>query len=285
MIQLARDGANIGSFSQEEVKEGLRTGKFLPTDLAWENGMPSWRPLSEVMPQPTESAPPLPISLAIPPAPSGAGVASTGEGLPWENRTQLGLAKAFIDTVAMILTQPSMAFTVMKKEGDMIGPMWFALIGGSIGLIVSHLFTVGIQALMPTIGTTLGVAAAGLWTFVLVLFAPVIVLATIFVWAAVLHVCLMLVGGAKQPFETTFRVASFSLGATYLLALAPVCGGVIALIWSTVTECIGLARAHETDTGRAVVAVLLPFLVCCGGIFLLAFVLGGFGVLNEFFRH
>jgi len=31
----------------------------------------------------------------------------------------------------------------------------------------------------------------------------------IFIGAAILHVCLMIVGGAKQPFETTFRVVCF----------------------------------------------------------------------------
>ncbi len=40
MIHVARDGAKIGEFSRDEVREGLRTGKFLPTDMAWEEGMP-----------------------------------------------------------------------------------------------------------------------------------------------------------------------------------------------------------------------------------------------------
>ena len=37
-----------------------------------------------------------------------------------------------------------------------------------------------------------------------------------------------------------------------MLQLIPVCGGVIAAVWGIVVNCIGLARAHETDTGRAV---------------------------------
>ena len=48
-IHVARDGANIGTFSIEEVREGLRTGRFRPTDLAWEAGMTDWRPLSQVV--------------------------------------------------------------------------------------------------------------------------------------------------------------------------------------------------------------------------------------------
>jgi hypothetical protein len=42
-------------------------------------------------------------------------------------------------------------------------------------------------------------------------------------------------------------------------------------VWAIVCYCIGLARAHETDTGRAVLAVFLPLIVCCGGGLLIAF--------------
>ena len=58
----------------------------------------------------------------------------------------------------------------------------------------------------------------------------------------------------------------------------------IAVVWNIVLECIGLARAHETDTGKAVMAVLLPIIVCCGGAMLLA-ILGGFSALSLFPRH
>jgi hypothetical protein len=47
---------------------------------------------------------------------------------------------------------------------------------------------------------------------------------------------------------------------------------------------MGLARAHETDTGKAVMAVLLPIIVCCGGLILLA-ILGGFSALSLFQNH
>ena len=42
-----------------------------------------------------------------------------------------------------------------------------------------------------------------------------------------------------------------------------------------VVNCIGLARAHETDTGRAVLAVFLPVILCCGLGFVILFMAGG----------
>ena len=47
------------------------------------------------------------------------------------------------------------------------------------------------------------------------------------------------------------------------IQLVPICGGMIAWIWNLVCTCIGLAKAHEIDTWRAVLAVMLPLLVCC----------------------
>jgi hypothetical protein len=288
-IHVARDGANIGTFSIEEVREGLRTGRFLPTDMAWEAGMPDWRPLSQVMAEkPPAATPaagitgtnPLPVS---PFAPSSG----AGGGLPWEHRQELGLVKAFFDTVSMVLTKPGEAFAMMKTEGDMMGPMLFALIGGSAGIIVSILF----QIILHSIGfmadrqsAMFGLGVVGIWSIGSIILAPVMVTVFLFIGSGILHLCLMIVGGAKKSFETTFRVVCFSSGSTYLLSMIPFCGGMIACVWNIVLEIIGLARAHEIDTGKAVLAVLLPIIACCGGLILLG-ILGGFSALSLFPRH
>src|SRR5204863_2805222 len=140
-IHIARGGASIGTFSIEEVREGLRTGQFLPTDLAWEAGMPDWRPLAQIVAGKEAAAAPTtspPEANALPVTPLGSPGATAsvpGSGLPWEHREQQGFLKAYFDTVSMILTKPGEAFAMMKTEGDMMGPLLFALIGGCAGLI------------------------------------------------------------------------------------------------------------------------------------------------------
>jgi hypothetical protein len=114
----------------------------------------------------------------------------------------------------------------------------------------------------------------GIGSIGFLILAPLGIVIVLFIGAAVVHLCLMIVGGANQPFETTFRVLAFTQGSTGVLQLIPVCGGVIASVWGIVVNCIGLARAHETDTGRAVLAVLLPVIVCCGGAVVLGIMLG-----------
>lgn len=290
-IHVARDGANIGSFSTEEVREGLRTGRFLPTDMAWQDGMPDWRPLAQVVTDKPAAATPVSgasETSALPVSLSGASTAAgSGGGLPWEHRQELGFLKAYFDTVSMVLLKPGEAFALMKAEGDMMGPMLFALIGGCAGIIVSVLLQLALHSIgfmADRQSAMFGMGVVGIWSLAYIILSPVIVIVFAFIISGILHLCLMIVGGAKKSFETTFRVVCFSSGSTYLLSMVPFCGGMIAGIWNIVVEIIGLARAHETDTGKAVMAVLLPIIVCCGGGLLIAFLMGA-GVLSQLSHH
>jgi hypothetical protein len=125
--------------------------------------------------------------------------------------------------------------------------------------------------------TFAALAGIGVGSIALIVLVPVFILIGLFIGAAIIHLCLMIVGGANKPFEATFRVLAFSQGSTGPLQIIPVCGGLIAGVWALVVNCIGLARAHETTTGRAVLAVFLPLVVCCGGGILLAVMFGAFG--------
>jgi hypothetical protein len=145
-----------------------------------------------------------------------------------------------------------------------------------LGGIVSALFSLGFQSiglftdknnsLAAMTGMGIGVGA--------IILVPLGIVIVLFIWSAIVHLCLMIVGGANQPFETTFRVVAFTQGSIGPLQIIPLCGGLISLVWAIVCYCIGLARAHETDTGRAVLAVLLPLIVCCGGLFFAFMFLG-----------
>ncbi|MEY2572990.1 MAG: hypothetical protein QOJ87_1203 [Verrucomicrobiota bacterium] len=279
MIHVARDGAKLGEFTLEQVREGLSTGQFRATDLGWQTGMAEWRPLSEIAGA-TAGAPPVAAPLAVPDAPAA------GTGLPWENRQQIGLVKAWLDTVSLLIAKPSEAFAMMRPEGGMMDPLLFGLIGGCAGSIVSILF----QALLrfiPGFGgrdDLFNMFGISQWVFLVIyaVLSPLFVLLGLFLAGALLHVCLMLVGGANRPFETTFRVVCFTAGAANLFSMIPMCGGLIAAVYNVVLECIGLSRAHQTTTGKALMAIFLPLIVCCGVAIILGIVLGGFGAfLNK----
>ena len=280
MIHVARDGAKLGEFTLEQIQQGLRTGQFRSSDLGWQSGMPDWRPLSELA---GVAAPPAAGAMPALPPITAAGVAadSPGVGLPWEHRAQLGLVKAWFDTVSLLITKPSEAFTMMRPEGGLTDPLLFGLIGGSAGGIVSIIFQGLFQSIPGIAGrndafNSLGIGV-GVILLIYAVLMPLLVTVGMFIGAAVLHLCLMLVGGANRSFETTFRVVGFTAGAANLFSMIPFCGGIIALVYHIVLQCIGLSRAHPTTTGKALMAIFLPLIVCCGLIVLLAVLAGGFG--------
>lgn len=57
MIFVNRNRQSLGQFDAQDVANGLKSGKFLPEDLAWQEPMESWKPLSEFanLPAPTQA--------------------------------------------------------------------------------------------------------------------------------------------------------------------------------------------------------------------------------------
>ena len=295
MIHINRSGQSLGVFDEARVREGLATGEFIGTDLGWTEGMTSWRPLSELEsfgaqpPPPAASAPAaeLPPSGDAGTAAAGSTVTTTapatsggeGTGLPWENRDQLGFGNALIATIGMVITRPAEAFTVMKREGGLTDALLYTIILGVAGM----LFSFGFAFVLPTFGMGAG-GLEGLFgmgmSAAFLLFAPILMVLGIFIGGAIIHVCLMLMGGANRSFETTIRVLCYAGGSANVFLLIPLCGSTIATIVALVLDCIGLAHAHRTDTWRPVAAVLLPLVVCCGGFFLIAVLAGMAGSWN-----
>ena len=294
MIHVNRGATSLGAFPEEQVREGLLSGRFVPSDLGWREGMANWQQLSQFPEFAADigragAAPPSQTAATSKIAPTPA--ASTSEapaprsGLPWDQRQEKGLFQAFIETLQMVLSKPAVAFTAMKREGGLGEPLIYALIGGSIGGAFYFIYNFFFSSLGGMLGNRNNPMAqligTGIGSLFFIILVPVLVTIGVFIWAGILHVCLMIVGGARQSFETTFRVVCFAGGSINPLLVVPFCGGLIVGIWKIVLYCIGLARAHETDTGRAVLAVLLPLIVCCGGGFLLLIMLGGLGALMQ----
>jgi hypothetical protein len=279
MIHVSRGTTSFGAFSEEQVREGLRTGRFMPNDLGWREGMQTWQPLSQFSEFAAETAgapPPAPpvVTSTTPPLTAAGSIEAppSRTGLPWDEREQKGWFNAFIETLQMVLTRPDYAFRAMKVEGGVGGPVIYALIGGCAGGVVSFLFSLALQSvgLATRHNTFAMLTGIGAGSVVFIILLPIIIILGLFIGGAIVHVCLMIVGGANRTFETTLRVLAFTQGSTGPLQMIPLCGGLVAGVWGLVVNCIGLARAHETETGRAVLAVFLPLIVCCGGGILLA---------------
>jgi hypothetical protein len=288
MIHISRSGQTLGIYDEARVRQGLTTGEFIGTDLGWTEGMPAWRPLSEIdtFGAPPPSVAPPPVSTTVEATPQPAPVIAPAPalftettGLPWENRRQLGFVNALVATIGMVITRPAEAFTVMKREGSLGDALLYTIILGVLGMVASFGFSVvlpGIGVGAGTFGDVLGLGASTAF----LLFAPVAMVLGVFIAGGITHLGLMLLGGANRSFETTIRVFCYAGGSANIFLLVPVCGGLVTTVVALVLDCIGLARAHETDTWRPVAAVLLPVVLCCGGFTLVAILAGFAGSLQ-----
>ncbi len=280
-IHLNRGGQSLGQFTPEEVRAGYREGKFTGTDLAWRDGMPVWKPLAEVIDELAPEA----ASGAEAPSPTVPAVV----GIPWERRAEIGFFPGLFETIRAVLLEPSKAFGGMPITGGLGAPLFFFVLVGSIGGLAGFVYQAVLnsispastpqdEAMMALLGSTAVIGGS-------IMIMPVILAAVAFVTSGLIHLALMVIGGANRPFEATFRVVSYSGGATAVLQLLPVCGAFAATIWNFIVMVIGISTVHKIGTGRAAVAVLLPTLVCCGlilaAVFALVAAAGGMAVLLE----
>ena len=128
-IWINRAGQNIGTFTLAEVQRGLNQGQFVPTDLAWQEGMETWKPLAEFAelqmpaPQAPASLPPsAPLSPDVPPPLTQdtlARVEGAEDGPAWERRKELGFVKALLETWKEVLFNPAVSFSRMKTTGGL----------------------------------------------------------------------------------------------------------------------------------------------------------------------
>src|SRR6516164_9314864 len=131
-IWINRAGQNLGTFTEEEVQRGLTQGQFVGTDLGWQEGMETWKPLSEfpalqMPPPPVPAAPEMPTPSGTAPVPQTALAAteSKEDGPAWEQRQTLGVVKALFETWKEVLLHPGTAFSRMRTTGGFTAPLLF----------------------------------------------------------------------------------------------------------------------------------------------------------------
>ncbi len=181
----------------------------------------------------------------------------TGEAqyCPWEDMARVGFFQAFLTTLREVLFSPTRFYRRMPTNRGLSNPLIFALILGVLGGVLGLAWQ---QAFVPQLEQFPGTATPYLVGITIAL--PLIVLVTLFIGSAIVHLCLMVVGGNRRGFEATFRVIAYSW-STQIFALVPLIGSFIIPIYSLVIEIIGLRESHGTSTGRAALAIFLPLIV------------------------
>jgi hypothetical protein len=161
----------------------------------------------------------------------------------------------------------------MPVTGGLGSPLLYGVALGWAGLVATSFYQAIFRSIVgsgwgaigadrPEVGALLGWVGGWAGFVGQVVFGGVAVAIGMFVAAGILHLVLLLLGGARRGFEATFRVVGFS-EATSVLFLLPFCGQLLGWIWCAVLYVLGLAEAHGIGHGKAAAAVLLPVALCC----------------------
>jgi len=275
-IHIARNHQPFGTFSEEDLREGIVSGRFVSSDLAWREGMSEWKPLGEMAPQWGMETPAPALVTA---APVGTSMESApavpGEGTEpaWEERERIGFFPAIAQTISAVLMRPSTTFAAMKQSGGLANPLLYFVLLSSSMFAVSALYQMAATSMNPEVfakglphasKTAFSVALIGS-----ILISPALYVVSAFLSSGITHLCLRMLGGATRPFETTFRVICYAQASAMVFNLLPLCGGLIGVIWGAYCIIIGLREAQQTTGWKATLAITLPGLLCCGGLLLL----------------
>jgi hypothetical protein len=169
-----------------------------------------------------------------------------------------------LGTIRQVVFSPTAAFQAMRRDGGWAEPLSFAVLIGSLAVWAAQAWDMVTSTLLAGI-SGMGaeeIVAANLTEIWFALFAPLLVCGATFFGAAIVHVLLLMLGGAPQPYETTFRVVCYSW-AVGVFNLVPICGVIIGAVWRVIVQIVGLREAQGVPTGRAAAAVLIPVILAC----------------------
>jgi hypothetical protein len=184
---------------------------------------------------------------------------SSKEYTPWESGE--GFIGAFLKTTQEALFSPTKFFEKAAAGEGYWSPLIYGLIAGIIGNGCAILwFWLFMAQLIPMDKIPF---QHSLSILRLIIPLPFQLAIAIFIGSAIIHLCLMLVGGNKQGYKTTFRAVCYSYSAQ-LFNIVPFIGSLIGFIYMIILFILGVREGHGIGTGKAVLAVLLPMIVIFG---------------------
>ena len=184
---------------------------------------------------------------------AGAGGSSGGTGRPPPPRVSGGasgadfdyrqLVPSFIQTAREVLLNPVNFFRSIRREGDFVSPLVFAIICA----LISAVLTGVIGFLFNVIaGNGIGGSIGSLISTII--FVPIATAIGLFIWAAIYHLLvLLIVRPSHGGYESTFRVVAYAsaLQLVSWLGAIPILGIVVLLVilvYSVVLSVLGYAR-------------------------------------------
>jgi len=174
----------------------------------------------------------------------------------WERQPSL---RSFGETLKACLLAPGPFFDTLPRRGG-LSYLGFALLAAWPATVIGQVLWAGLQAI--AVGAEAGLVLVGVYGGMSLFMTPVQILMQVLVGGLIGHGCLKLAGGANAPIEGTLRAYAYVQAAS-IFSFVPLLGWAVAGLWALVLQVVALRGMHETSWARAIVAVLLPPLICC----------------------
>ena len=270
-IHVARNSAQLGIFSSEEIIAGLQSGRFLSSDLAWRDGMATWTPLGDWSEfRGVGAPPPSPNSAAFA---AGAGAEDSPAMPSWERGASFA---NYVATVKEVAFDPMRTFANLR-DGGFSRPIAFsywsllpAWVLGSLlyGSLLFFMLNFGKAADLPKDPVTQWLAGAGAVgaTLAISAFLGVVFLLTPlfqFLGAALTHV-LLLPWKPAGTYAQTYRAGAYASAAFMPFIFIP-CLNYVVAPWQMVAAVIAHAQVHRIAWWKVVISlVVVPCCCACG---------------------
>jgi len=265
-IHVARPPNQLGVFSAEEVAAGLQSGRFLPNDQGWREGMSAWTPLSQW---------PEFAGLGIPSAPPESAQVPVAQVMPaWERGSSI---QNYFGTIKDVALNPTQTFDNLPADGGLGRPLLYnylttfpalfllAALYAMILAVMGDGVLQGIRSAPTTPSFLQDLSVGGLvglmfgFVFCVALFAPL----ALFVSSAFTYF-LLLPWSPRGGYAGSFRANAYVNGAFFPLTCIP-CLNYVAAPWQVVVNVIALSRVHQIAWWKVLISVVvIPCCLCCG---------------------
>jgi hypothetical protein len=192
----------------------------------------------------------------------GPSVGPEERGVPWEDRQRLGLWPSIFETLKSVLFSPKTFFRSLDNGSGIREPFAFGLLMGSASAMFSLFwkFLVLSGGLMAVDLPFFGHRTAWLVFLLVLVIVPGFVTVTMFIFASILHLMLLLVRDGGRGFGASFRVIAYAQAAQ-IWTVIPFLGGWVGIFWQFIVQVIGLREIHRTSYLRVISAFLIPVIL------------------------
>lgn len=195
--------------------------------------------------------------------------------LAWDQRAELGWAKAFWTTCVDVMLRPGATFGRMSPEGSVGSSLFFALLTALAGYFVTTLLYFAVLLVVPyenlasrgldEPGPGFFRGAVVFFFFLWMVLMPLFSVGITVVASALDHVVLRM-AGAPSTFTATLRGHALSQGV-YLIGLVPFCGMYVMPFWSAGARVAAYQKLYRVGWGQAAFgALFVPVVTCCLGV-------------------